>query len=164
MRTMLVTVGLVLAAAASVIACGDDRQAPATQTPAPVPTQPAPVQTSTGTTPAPTQTTHVDAPPPPKPDAPVLDTIKAQPDGIKLAWDPVSCDHVVGQRKDGLNPYTQVFSVAGTEGSYVDTSIAKIPFNDSTQFTYRLVCEKAGMNSDWSNELSSTGYAAAIQE
>lgn len=176
MKTILVT--MCLAAAMAAVACGGDDSAPAAQkpdtaqkadptpTPAPTPTpdgNPVPAPASTGSdTPAPAPTPSTDPPATPaKPDAPVLETIKADATGITLTWTQDTCDLFAIERKYGLVPYTEIAKIEGGQ-KYDDTSVPDIANNTTTEFTYRVRCEveKDGVFSDYSAEESHMGYQA----
>lgn len=92
-------------------------------------------------------------------EAPLLDSIKTVDAGITIGWtnNTPDCDSVVGERKDALSPYAQVFSVAGTMTSTTDTTVASLANASTTSFTYRTRCEKSGAFSVYSNELSAFG-------
>lgn len=162
----------------SAVACGGDDSSPnepnepgqaaAVNKPADntAPQSPAPAPTTTGSdapaTPAPT-VTDADpetAPAPPKPGAPVIDTIKAEDTGIVLTWDKEDCDEITAERKYALQPYTVVFDSLTNVTTFIDSEIPNIPNNTTTEFTYRVRCKKDGVFSDYSDEVSHTGYEA----
>jgi hypothetical protein len=93
--------------------------------------------------------------------APMIDVVRPlRPDagmaGVHLGWDlqGQSCDQIVGERKDALDPYTTWFTVPGTSTSYDDTT----PMAVGTNYTYRIRCKKGSSFSPYSNEVSAGAF------
>jgi hypothetical protein len=88
--------------------------------------------------------------------APTIDTIKTTDAGVLIGWtnNTPDCDFVSGERKTGLESYTQKFNVPGTTTSTLDTTSLSVTNPSGSQCTYRLQCKKGGAVSPYSGEQS----------
>jgi hypothetical protein len=86
------------------------------------------------------------------PAAPVLDQLEPVHGALHVYWTNVTpdCDTVHAERKTATAPYAEAFMVPGNVDNKADQEATDV---DAT-YTYRLVCEKGGVMSDYSNELS----------
>ena len=86
------------------------------------------------------------------PQAPVLDELEPVHGAVHVYWTNVTpdCDFVHGERKTDALAYAEVFSEPGTVDNKADQGATEL----GTSYTYRLRCEKVGVMSDYSNELS----------
>lgn len=84
--------------------------------------------------------------------APVLDELEPVHGALHVYWTNVTpdCDLVHGERKTDAVAYAEVFSVPGNVNNKADQGASEL----GTSYTYRVRCEKGGVMSDYSNELS----------
>jgi hypothetical protein len=94
----------------------------------------------------------VDLTPGAKPAAPLLDSIHGISGGVTIGWtnNIPDADSIEVWRKDALTPYAAIATIGGTLTSYSDTT-AK---TTTTNYTYKIRCQKNGTFSDYSNEES----------
>lgn len=86
------------------------------------------------------------------PEAPVLDMLEPVHGALHVFWTNATpdCDMVHGERKTATDPYAEVFAVPGN----VDNKADMTATDTTATYTYRLACEKGGVMSAYSNELS----------
>ncbi len=86
------------------------------------------------------------------PQAPVLDSLEPVHGALHVYWTNVTpdCDFVHGERMTATEAYAEAFSEPGT----VDNKADQGATDTTITYTYRLRCEKAGVMSEYSNELS----------
>lgn len=86
------------------------------------------------------------------PEAPILDTLEPAHGALHVFWTNVTpdCDMVHAERKTATDAYAEVFAVPGN----VDNKADMTATDTTATYTYRLACEKGGVMSAYSNELS----------
>lgn len=86
------------------------------------------------------------------PEAPILDELEPVHGALHVYWTNVTpdCDMVHGERKTATAPYAEVFMEPGNVDNKADQGATDV----AETYTYRLICEKGGVMSDYSNELS----------
>jgi hypothetical protein len=84
--------------------------------------------------------------------APILDELEPVHGALHVYWTNVTtdCDMVHAERKTDTDPYAEAFLVPGNVDNKADQDAMDI----AVTYTYRLACEKGGVMSDYSNELS----------
>jgi hypothetical protein len=86
------------------------------------------------------------------PLAPILDELEPVHGALHVYWTNVTpdCDMVHAERKTATAPYAEAFMVPGNVDNKADQDATDV----AETYTYRLACEKGGVMSEFSNELS----------